>query len=170
MWSTGEGNGKPLQYSCLANPMNSMKRQSWEVKGKWAYFNKILSESWFLVSFLLETKASWGNGISRNFSPLLFFRATQFWYIKGTSKRSGEGLDLMGSNMAFENRGGQFSFFLLLISIFWEVSKGEHLAKAPQLVSRRTRVHAEPAFWVDHNHTHGARAAKGWTDLAHLLR
>ena len=27
MWSTGEGNGKPLQYSCLANAMNSMKRQ-----------------------------------------------------------------------------------------------------------------------------------------------
>ena len=27
MWSTGEGNGKPLQYSCLKNPMNSMKRQ-----------------------------------------------------------------------------------------------------------------------------------------------
>ena len=26
-WSTGEGNGKPLQYSCLKNPMNSMKRQ-----------------------------------------------------------------------------------------------------------------------------------------------
>ena len=25
--STGEGNGKPLQYSCLENPMNSMKRQ-----------------------------------------------------------------------------------------------------------------------------------------------
>ena len=30
LWSTGEGNGKPLQYSCLVNPMNSMKRQ----KGK----------------------------------------------------------------------------------------------------------------------------------------
>ena len=28
MWSTGEGNGKPLQYSCLKNPMNSMKRQN----------------------------------------------------------------------------------------------------------------------------------------------
>ena len=28
MWSTGEGNGKPLQYSCLENPMNGMKRQS----------------------------------------------------------------------------------------------------------------------------------------------
>ena len=27
MWSTGEGNGKPLQYSWLENPMNSMKRQ-----------------------------------------------------------------------------------------------------------------------------------------------
>ena len=27
MWSTGEGNGKPLQYSCLENLMNSMKRQ-----------------------------------------------------------------------------------------------------------------------------------------------
>ena len=28
MWSTVEGNGKPLQYSCLENPMNSMKRQN----------------------------------------------------------------------------------------------------------------------------------------------
>ena len=28
MWSTGEGSGKPLQYSCLENPMNSMKRQN----------------------------------------------------------------------------------------------------------------------------------------------
>ena len=27
MWSTGEVNGKPFQYSCLENPMNSMKRQ-----------------------------------------------------------------------------------------------------------------------------------------------
>ena len=27
MWSTGEGTGKPLQCSCLKNPMNSMKRQ-----------------------------------------------------------------------------------------------------------------------------------------------
>ena len=28
MWSTGEGNGKPLQYFCLENPMNSVKRQN----------------------------------------------------------------------------------------------------------------------------------------------
>ena len=34
MWSTGEGNGKPLQYSCLENPMNSMKRKN----------NRILNE------------------------------------------------------------------------------------------------------------------------------
>ena len=27
MWSTGERNGRPLQYSCLESPMNSMKRQ-----------------------------------------------------------------------------------------------------------------------------------------------
>ena len=26
-WSTGEGDGKPLQHSCLENPKNSMKRQ-----------------------------------------------------------------------------------------------------------------------------------------------
>ena len=28
MWSTGEGNGKQLQYSCLENPMNSMKSKN----------------------------------------------------------------------------------------------------------------------------------------------
>ena len=28
MWSTGKGNGKTLQYSCLENPMNSMRRQN----------------------------------------------------------------------------------------------------------------------------------------------
>ena len=28
MWSTGVGNGKPILYSCLENPMNSMKRQN----------------------------------------------------------------------------------------------------------------------------------------------
>ena len=28
MWSTGEGNGKPLQYSCLENSINSTKRQN----------------------------------------------------------------------------------------------------------------------------------------------
>ena len=31
MWSTGEGNSKPLQYSCLENPMNSMKSQNYRI-------------------------------------------------------------------------------------------------------------------------------------------
>ena len=32
MWSTGEGNGKPLQYSCLENPTNHRKRQNDRVR------------------------------------------------------------------------------------------------------------------------------------------
>ena len=47
-WSTGEGKGKPLQYSCLENPMNSMKRQKdgtlkdelWSVGAQYATRNK----------------------------------------------------------------------------------------------------------------------------------
>ena len=31
IWFTGEGNGKPLQYSCLEKPMNSMKRQTYRI-------------------------------------------------------------------------------------------------------------------------------------------
>ena len=31
MWSTGEGNGKPFQYSCLENPISSMKRQNYRI-------------------------------------------------------------------------------------------------------------------------------------------
>ena len=31
-WSTGEQNGKPLQYSCLENPMNSVKRQTYRTQ------------------------------------------------------------------------------------------------------------------------------------------
>ena len=31
MWSTAEGNGKPLQYSCLENHINSMKRQNYRI-------------------------------------------------------------------------------------------------------------------------------------------
>ena len=35
IWSTGEGNEKPFQYSCLENPMNSMKRKNGRIlKGK----------------------------------------------------------------------------------------------------------------------------------------
>ena len=34
MWSTGEGNGKPLQYFCLENPMNSMTNLDSILKSK----------------------------------------------------------------------------------------------------------------------------------------
>ena len=34
-WSSGEGNGKPLQYSCLENPMNSIKRQKDMTLERW---------------------------------------------------------------------------------------------------------------------------------------
>ena len=47
MWSTGEGNGKSLQYSCLENPMNSMKRQK----------DRTLKDefpSWWVLNMLLE--------------------------------------------------------------------------------------------------------------------
>ena len=47
-WATREGKGKPLQYSCLENPMNSMKRQKdgtlkdelWSVGAQYATRNK----------------------------------------------------------------------------------------------------------------------------------
>ena len=44
MWSTGEGTGKPLQYSCLENPMNTMKREN----------DRILKEE--LKSLLMKVK------------------------------------------------------------------------------------------------------------------
>jgi len=44
MWSTGEENGKPLQYSCLENPMNSTKRQ----KGR------ILKDDVFLAYIIIH--------------------------------------------------------------------------------------------------------------------
>ena len=52
MWSTGEGNCKPLQYSCLENPMNSKKRQkhrTWKMnflgRWKWKWSRPVVSDS-----------------------------------------------------------------------------------------------------------------------------
>ena len=57
MWSTGEGNGKPLQYSCLENPMNSMKRQN----------DRILKEELRRsVSTLYATGDQWRNNSRKN--------------------------------------------------------------------------------------------------------
>ena len=57
MWSTGEGNGKPLQYSCLEIPMNSMKRQK----------DRILKEELpRLVSAQYATGDQWKNNSRKN--------------------------------------------------------------------------------------------------------
>ena len=53
----GEGNGKPLQYSCLENPMNSMKRQNGRIlKG-------VLPRS---VSTQYATGDQWRNNSRKN--------------------------------------------------------------------------------------------------------
>ena len=57
MWSTGEGNGKPLQYSCLENPMNSIKRQN----------DRILNEELLrLVGAQYATGDQWRNNSRKN--------------------------------------------------------------------------------------------------------
>ena len=56
MWSTGEGNGKTLQYSCLENPMNSMKRQN----------DRILKELPRSVSAQYATGDQWRNNSRKN--------------------------------------------------------------------------------------------------------
>ena len=57
MWSTGEGNGKPFQYSCLENPMNSMKSQN----------DRILKEELpRLVGAKYATGDQWRNNSRKN--------------------------------------------------------------------------------------------------------
>ena len=56
-WSTGEGNGKPLQYSCLDNPKNSTKRQK----------DKTLKDELpRLVSTQYATGEEWRNNSRKN--------------------------------------------------------------------------------------------------------
>ena len=56
MWSAGEGNGKPLQYSCLENPMNSMKRQK----------DRTLKVELRLVGAQYATGDQWRNNSRKN--------------------------------------------------------------------------------------------------------
>ena len=57
MWFTGEENGKTLQYSCLENPMNSMKRQN----------DRILKEELpRLVGAQYATGDQWRNNFRKN--------------------------------------------------------------------------------------------------------
>ena len=57
MCSTGEGNGKPLQYSCLENPMNSMKKQNDRI------LKEVLSRS---VGAQYATGGQWRNNSRKN--------------------------------------------------------------------------------------------------------
>ena len=57
MWSTGEGNGKPLQYSCLENPMNNVKRQK---------YMTLKNELPRLVSAQYATGEEWRNNSRKN--------------------------------------------------------------------------------------------------------
>ena len=56
MWSTGEGNGKPLQYSSLENPMNSMKRQN----------DRLLKELPRSIGAQYATGGQWRNNSRKN--------------------------------------------------------------------------------------------------------
>ena len=56
-WSTGEGNGKPLQYSCLENTINSMKRQK---------DRTLKDELPMLVGAQYATRDQWRNNSRKN--------------------------------------------------------------------------------------------------------
>ena len=77
MWSTGEGNGKPLQYSYFENLMNSMKRQN----------DRILKEEVpRLVGAQYATGDQWRNNSRRNegMEP----KQKQYPVVDGTGDRS----------------------------------------------------------------------------------
>ena len=57
MWSTGEGNSKPLQYSRLENPMTSMKRQE---------DRTLKAELPRLAGALYVTRDQWRNNSRKN--------------------------------------------------------------------------------------------------------
>ena len=64
MWSIGEGNGKSLQYSCLENAMNSMKRQNDRIlkEGVTDLMDMSVSEHQELVMELVSTQPWLGEG------------------------------------------------------------------------------------------------------------
>ena len=69
-WSTGEGNGTPLQYSCLENPMNSLKRQK----------DRTLKDElprW--VGAQYATGDQWRNNSRKNEEMELRKNSTQLW-------------------------------------------------------------------------------------------
>ena len=87
MWSTGEENGKPLQYSCFENPMNSMKRQN----------DRILKEELpRSVGAQYSTGDQWRNNSRKNEGMEPKQKETQLWMELGIEARS----DSVKSNIA----------------------------------------------------------------------
>ena len=79
MWSTGEENGKPLQYSCLENPMNRMKRQN----------DRILKEELpRSVGAQYATGDQWRNNSRKNEGMSQSKNNTQLWMYLVTEARS----------------------------------------------------------------------------------
>ena len=70
MWSTGEGNGKPLQYSCLENPMTIMKRKK---------DRTLKDELPRLVGAQYATGDQWRNNSRKNEGCSQSKNNTQFW-------------------------------------------------------------------------------------------
>ena len=70
MWSTEEGNGKPLQYSCLENPMNSMKLQK---------YRTLKDELPRLVGAQYATGDQWRNNSRNNEGMDQSKNNTQLW-------------------------------------------------------------------------------------------
>ena len=87
MWSTGEGNGKPLQYSCLENPMNSMKRQNIRI------LKEELPRS---VGAQYATKDQWRNNSRKNEGMEPKKNNTQLWMLLVIEARP----DAVKSNIA----------------------------------------------------------------------
>ena len=77
MWSTGEGNGKPLQYSCLENPVNSTKRQK---------DRTLKDELPRLVGTQYATGDQWRNNSRKNEG--LELKQKQHTVVDGTGDRS----------------------------------------------------------------------------------
>jgi len=60
-WSTGEENGKPLQYSCLENPMNSMMfiTALFTIGRTWKQPKYILTEEWIKKWYIYSMVYWW---------------------------------------------------------------------------------------------------------------
>ena len=89
-WSIGEGNGKPLQYSHLENPMNSMKRQK---------DRTLKDELPRLVGAQYATGDQWKNNSRKNEEMDSKQNNTQLWMWLVMEVKS----DAIESNIAYWN-------------------------------------------------------------------